>query len=242
MNQNFRISRSAFSAVPQRAWWGCLLLSVLSLTGCQTLDRKTFEEKYPFKAKYSPRWDQTNEIPYEETAAVDKFGRNIRDGLTGIGQNFVQALMSFVSISPYTGFGPGTGLMVQKLSTMGGDAFGLVDDNAYTRHVFLGFFSRQFLRFGSSAQRFTETLGGIQDTTFEGPKHTTMDYVGNETFHTKVYGRPSAVTALVGVLAVDLTVRPVGNFLVIFGAREKAKKVDKAGLDMIQKCLDVDFL
>jgi hypothetical protein len=212
-----------------------LLLLPASLLGCQTIDRKTFEEKYPLRAKYSPRWE-TNEVPYDQAGPLDKAGRNVRDGLVGVFNNFVQGGFAAFSIMPWTGY------VVQKMAIMGGDVFGLIDDNPYTEHVFLGVFSRQFLRFGSQARNFPETMGNIHDTTFDAPPLTTLDYVGPKTFHTKVYGAPSAVGAFGTVIVADWFIRPTGNFIMVFGGRKTAKKVDEAGLKLIQMGMDLPFL
>jgi hypothetical protein len=177
---------------------GAILSGLLG--GCATLTDEEMAEKYPFRHKYAPRWD-TNEVEYADASTVDKFGRNIRDGFIGIFNNFIQGLMSASQIGPWTGF------IVQKGATVLGDVFGLLDANAVTEHVSNGVLSRQLLRFGSTAQHFPETMGAIHDTTFDSPNRTTLDYVGKEWFHTKVYGKPSGFSTLIMVVLADFIVR-----------------------------------
>jgi hypothetical protein len=214
---------------------GVICGAVAGAFGCKTVPRDEFPDKYPLRAKYSPRWD-TNETPLEEAGRVDRIGRNIRDGMVGVVNNWVQGGFTLMTISPTSGY------IVQKGSIILGDVIGLLDDNEWTEHIFLGVISRQFLRFGTKAQEFTGTMGAIHDTTFDDPKHQTLDIVGPETFHVKVYGRPSALGAFGASAVADFVVRPAGNFLVVFGARDTAKKVDQAGLDLIQMGMDLPFL
>ena len=208
-----------------------LLCLGMCLGGCTTFE--------PGKLwnNFHPRW-KVNEVPYEdeEVGLLEKSGRNVRDGLLGIVDNIFQGAFSIGLIAPFTG------LVAQKVGTMAGDVIGLIDDNAYTEHVFKGILSRQFLKFGSTAQGFLPTLGKVHQVVLEGPEHSIADYIGNETFHTKVYGRPSAVTSLLGTMTADLIVRPMGNFVLIFGFRDQAQAVDKFGLDLIQKSTEPNFL
>lgn len=205
------------------------------LTGCATIPRKEMEEKSPLRAKYSPRWD-TNEVPYAEANAVNKGGRNFRDGFIGVINNFVQATFSLFTIAPTSGY------VVQKTAIVTGDVIGLIDDNEITEHIFLGIISRQFLRFGTGVQDFSGTMGSIHDTTFDAPVLSTLDIVGPKMFHTKAYGKPSAIFTAVGVIGGDLLVRPAGNFVLMFGGRETSEKIDKFGLDLIQYSMEVPFL
>lgn len=224
------------SALVRRAGRFLFILAALpALHACKTLSYEEFQEKYPLRAKYAPRWE-TNEVDYEEAPLKDKIGRNFRDGLTGVVNNFVQAGFSGFTIAPTSGY------IVQKGAVMVGDVIGLIDDNPVTEHVFLGIVSRQFLRFGSSGSDFLQTMGQIHDTTFEGERLTTLDYVGDKTFHTKAYGRPSAVATFGAAMVADLLVRPAGNFVLMFGGRKPAEAIDKAGLKVIQLGLDVPFL
>lgn len=213
-----------------------MLITVIGiqLTGCATIPRDQLAEEQPFRAKYSPRWE-TNETPYEEAAFHDKMGRNIRDGFVGIMSDFVAGGFSLATIGPYTGY------VVQKTSTVFGDVIALADDNEVTEHVFTGAISRHFLRFGSRGQTFVETMSAIHDTPFEGPERVTLDYVGDKTFHTAVYGRPSALASVLGVTASDFIIRPGGHLIMMFGFRKTAEKIDKAGLDLIQASMDVNF-
>jgi hypothetical protein len=208
-----------------------LLLPTMILTGCTTFN----PDDRPLKTKYSPRWE-LNEVPYEEVTVLEKSGRNVRDGLTGIVDNLVQGLGSGFLIIGTSGY------VIQKATIMIGDVIGLIDDNSYSEHVFKGVISKQFLKFGSGASDFIPALSGLHEHTFEGPKYTILDYVGPETFHTKVYGTPSGVGALFGVIAGDLIIRPSGNFILIFGAKDQAKKIDEFGLGVIQSSTEIPFL
>lgn len=215
-----RAARCALALVVALSWFGCAVAD---------------PEKDKLRHAFLPRWD-TNEVPYADAPLQDKIGRNIRDGIVGIIDDVAQGAFSVFLIGPTTGF------IVQKLGTMGGDVVGLIDDNDYTEHVFKGILSRQFLKFGAQARTFTTSLGGIHTTTFHGPEFQILDYVGDETFHTKVYGAPSGITTLIGVVAADFLIRPAGNFILIFGARGPSEKVDKFGLDVIQLSTEVPFL
>ena len=161
---------------------------------------------------------------------------NVRDGFLGIFDNFFQGIVA-VSVTAST-----TGFVVQKLATIMGDLIGLLDDNAVSEHIAKGILSQQFLKFGSSARTYLETMGAIHGTTFEGPKFTLLDYVGNDTFHVKVYGKPSGLTTTGGILLADFFIRPAGNFILMFGARGPAQAVDEFGLKVIQKTTEVPFL
>lgn len=207
------------------------MLTGTILTGCTTFN----PDDRPLKSKYSPRW-AVNEVPYEEVEVFEKSGRNVRDGLTGLVDSVVQGAFSGFMIAGTTGY------VVQKTAIVVGDVVGLVDDNAYTEHVFKGIISKQFLKFGAQGSGFVEGLGGIHEHTFEGPKLTVLDYVGPKTFHTKVYGSPSGVGALVGVILGDFLIRPTGNIVMIFGARETGEKIDDFGFSVIQTTMDIPFL
>lgn len=206
----------------------CILAAALA--GCTTLT----PEENELPSKFLPRWS-TNEVHYDEAPAYEKVGRNIRDGLVGVIDDFAQGLFSLAQIGPMTGF------IVQKLSTILGDVIGLLDDNPYSEHIFKGILSRQFLKFGSSASDFLETLGGIHGITINGPEHGILDYVGNETFHTEVYGQPSALTALVGIIVSDFVIRPVGHLIMIPGFRKAGKTVDQWGLDLVEASTKPNF-
>jgi len=218
-------------AVFRPLFLGLVLVPTFILTGCTTFD----PDDRPLKTKYSPRW-ALNEVPYEEVNVFEKSGRNVRDGLTGIVDNLVQGVGSGFIIAGTTGY------IVQKGSIMVGDVVGLLDDNAYSEHVFKGVISKQFLKLGSQAQGFIPALSGLHEHTFEGPKFTILDYVGPERFHTQVYGAPSGVGAFFGVVAGDILIRPAGNIILIFGAKETAKKVDDFGLNVIQSSTEIPFL
>lgn len=208
-----------------------ILLPTFILTGCTTFN----PDDRPLRTKFSPRW-AVNEVPYEEVDVFEKSGRNVRDGLTGIVDNLVQGLGSGFLIVGTTGY------IVQKGCIMVGDVVGLLDDNGYSEHVFKGVISKQFLKLGSQAQGFVPALSGLHEHTFEGPKFTVLDYVGPERFHTKVYGAPSGVGAFFGVVAGDIIIRPAGNIILIFGAKETAGKVDAFGLNLIQSSTEIPFL
>lgn len=205
-----------------------LLLSVGGV-GCTTYDL----DDQPLRAQFQPRWE-VNEVAYEdeEVGTVERAGRNVRDGMTGIIDNWFQGIFAVATIAPFTGYS------VQKIAIMLGDIVGLIDDNPWTEHVFKGILSRQLLRFGSGARNYLPTLSGIHQHTFEGPKFTVIDYVGNEAFHTKVYGRPSALATFFGIVAADFFIRPAGNFITIFGAREAGNSVNEFGFDVIQFTID----
>jgi hypothetical protein len=207
------------------------LLLACMLTGCTTFDR----DDKPLQSKFSPRW-AVNEVPYEEVGRAEQVGRNVRDGLTGIVDNVVQGAASGFMIAGTTGY------LVQKGATILGDVIGLIDDNDYTEHVFKGVISKQFLKFGAQANGMLPALSGMHEYTFQGEPKTVLDYVGPERFHTKVYGRPSGVTTLVGVVAADFLIRPTGNLVMIFGGRETGEKIDKFGLELIQTSTEIPFL
>lgn len=210
----------------------------------ETTIREARERPIPAESPAAPgrpggmpefRW-QTNEVPYEEAPLDDKIGRNIRDGLLGIIDNAFQGVFSGVVIVSQTGF------ITQKFVTFTGDVVGLVDDNAITEHVFKGILSKQLLKFGSRAQGMPRALGGIHETQFDAPRRTLDDYLGDRAFHVKAYSAPSGVVTLVGVIVGDLIVRPAGNFITIFGARETGRQLDEIGLDLVEGGLNVPFI
>ncbi|GEM_PF-3165584 len=231
MPQGARWGRS-LGRRPWRA--GVVACLALALSGCATIskeEKQTRREWLPL-----PRW-YTDEVPYEQAGAVDRFGRNLRDGVTGIIDNAVQGAYSILLIGPTSGF------LVQKLAVIGGDLIGLIDDNDLTEHVFRGLLSRQLLRFGATQLRFLETLGHLhRDQPFVGPQRGIKDFVGDTTFHTAVYGPPSAIFVLGGVVIADFVVRPAGNVVRIFQWRSVSEKIDKAGIDLIQKSAEIPFL
>lgn len=216
-----------------RAGVALLLAAVLALTtACATYPKG--EEPWPEDVpRY--RWE-TNEIPYEEAAWHDKVGRNVRDGLVGIINNAFQGVSSFFLLAWQTGY------VVQKISVIVGDVIGLVDDNPWTEHVFKGIVSRQFLKFGSAGAGMPNALAGIHETRFDVERNQAMEYLDEATFHTRVYGTPSGVTAFLAVVAADGLIRPVGNFITIFGFRETGETLDQAGLDLIEAGLRVNFI
>ncbi len=205
--------------------------AVCQLAACTTFDPK----ENPLKTKFLPRWE-TNEVPYDEVGRIEKVGRNARDGMTGIVDNLFTGGFAVATVGPTTGY------IVQKMAIMLGDVIGLIDDNPWSEHIFKGIISRQLLKFGSQARSFSSSIAAIHQTTIEGPEYGILDYVGNETFHTKVYGHPSAVTTLMGVFVADFLVRPGGNFILIFGARDTAKKIDDAALELIKLSMKPHFL
>lgn len=207
------------------------LILAMQLGGCTTLD----PEKNKLRAKFLPRWE-TNEVPFEEARFDEKIGRNIRDGFIGMIDDMFQGLFAVFTISPTTGF------IVQKISTMVGDGIGLLDDNDYSEHIFKGIISRQFLKFGAQARDFTSTMGQIHGITINAPEHGVLDYVGDEAFHTKAYGAPSALTTLFGVVTADFLIRPAGHFIMIFGLRDAAGKIDETGLKLVEACTKIPFL
>lgn len=223
------VMRGKFRSATGRAAILLMTMGALMFGGCTTYD----PADQPMRAQFQPRWE-VNEVPYEaeEVGTFERAGRNVRDGMVGIVDNWAQGAFSVFMILPVSGYS------AEKLAIMLGDVIGLIDDNAYTEHVFKGIVSRQFLRFGSGARDFLPALSGLHQHTFEGPKFTVLDYVGPDTFHTKVYGRPSAVTVLLGVVTADFFIRPAGNFITIFGARETGNKLNETGFDVIQYSID----
>lgn len=213
-----------------------LLLAVvgLSAVGCTTFKA----EEAPLRLKYLPRWSLNEEsYDHEDVGRIEKAGRNVRDGAVRFVNSGFQGVTSVFLVASTTGFA------VQKLATMGGDVIGLVDDNAYTEHIFKGIISRQLLKFGAAGKGFVPAVSGMHERAFTvpGPKLNTLDYIGNKTFHTTVYGKPSAITSLVGIVVADFLIRPVGSIVMMVGARKTGEKIDKAGLDLIQKSLEVPF-
>ena len=130
----------------------------------------------------------------------------------------------------------------QKMATILGDLFGLIDDNTYSEHVFKGIFSKQLLKYGSAALTFESTLGQINGVALENSHSDIRAYVGNQAFHIEVYGAPSALVTLVAIFTADLLVRPAGNFITIFGFREAGRKVNEFGLKIIENSVKVPFL
>lgn len=208
------------------------IMSVLAiLTGCTTFN----PDDKPLQTKFSPRW-ALNEVPYEDVGVLEKSGRNVRDGLTGIVDNLVQGVGTAFLVAGTSGY------LVQKVAIIVGDVVGLLDDNPYSEHVFKGVISKQFLKFGSGAQAFLPAVSGLHEHTFEGPKLSVLDYVGPEYFHDKAYLQPSGVGTFVGVVVGDILIRPAGNVVLIFGGKETAAKIDQYGLDFIQSSTEIPFL
>lgn len=182
------------------------------------------------------RWDQT-EKAYGDMNIAEKIGSNARKGFVGLIDSVFQGAFSVAAIaSPYGGF------LVSKLATVVGDVIGLVDNNVATKHVTQGILSRQLLRFGVGAKRMPKALGGIHDTEFEAPVMELEDYVGNQTFHTKVYMEPSALASLGAVVVSNLLVRPAGSLITILGARSQGEAMHEWGVDLIERSLKVKGL
>jgi hypothetical protein len=217
--------------IRRRVQMGIVAAACLYLGGCTTLD----PEKNRLRSKFLPRWE-TNEVPYEEAGAFEKAGRNVRDGLINFIDCYFQGAFATFTIAPTSGY------IVQKLSIMGGDVIGLIDDNEITEHAFKGIISRQFLKFGSQARDFPATLGAIHSTTIDAPERGILDYVGDKTFHTEAYGAPSAITTLGGVVLADFIIRPAGNLIMVFGFRKTADKIDEFGLDVLKASAKIPFL
>lgn len=210
---------------------GLIAFAAMAVTGCTTLD----PEQNKLRSRFLPRWE-TNEVPYEEAGPVEKVGRNVRDGTINMIDNFFQGGFAVFTIAPTSGY------VVQKLAIVGGDVIGLIDDNEITEHVFKGIISRQFLKFGSTARDFPSTLGAIHSRTFDTEERGILDYVGNKTFHTEVYGAPGAIPTFVGVVLADFLIRPAGNLIMVFGFRKTAGKVDEFGLDVLEATTKIPFL
>lgn len=202
-----------------------------ALSGCTTVSK----EESPLRARFLPRWE-VNEAADEEVGRGERAARNVRDGLVGFVDSFVQgAYSAFLTAWPTGSY------LTYKTATFAGDVVGLIDDNEYSEHVFKGVFSRQLLRFGSGARPLMGTLGALHGKAFESPEHGVLDYVGNERFHTKVYGAPSGILLIGAIVGSDFAVRPAGNLILIFGGAKTASKLDKIGLDLIEKSAQIDF-
>lgn len=139
---------------------------------------------------------------------------------------------------------PGSGgVIVQKLSTFAGDLVGLIDNNMATRYVTNGVLSRHLLRFGASAIGAAEAVAFIHDTRWDAlPEMNFDDYVGDSYFHTKVYHTPSIVAGVVGVVVGDFIVRPIGNVIMIFGARKTGEAIDEWGKDVVESAFQIPFI
>ena len=177
------------------------------------------------------RWELT-EKAYADMNIAEKIGSNARKGFVGLIDSVAQGAFSAFAIGAPTG-----GFLARKLLTVAGDVVGLVDNNVATQHVTQGILSRQLLRFGSRAMGVPKALGNIHDTEFEAPAMKLEDYVGDETFHTKVYMEPCGLAMLVAVVVSDLLVRPAGSLITIFGARSQGEEMDEWGVDLIERSL-----
>ncbi len=177
------------------------------------------------------RWELT-EKAYADMNIAEKIGSNARKGFVGLIDSVFQgAFSAFAILSPWGGF------LGSKVMTVAGDVVGLVDNNVATKHVTQGILSRQLLRFGVGAKRMPKALGGIHDTEFEAPAMELEDYVGNQTFHTKVYMEPSALASLGAVVVSNLLVRPAGSLITICGARSQGAAMHDWGVDLIERSL-----
>lgn len=230
--------------IPPSGRIALIVIALAATFGCATVD----PARDNFRRNFTPRWT-TNETPYEDATALDKAGRNARDGLLGIVDNAVQGGLSVVLIA-WT-----NGLAAQKLGTISGDVIGLIDDNEISEHVFKGIVSRQFLRFGAGATGFVNTMSLLHERfgadAFEvkvfdedegRPKPSGLDYIAaNKTFHTRVYGRPSALASLGAFVAGDFIIRPAGNFAMIFGWRGAHEACDEFAFKWMEAAMRLNF-
>jgi hypothetical protein len=207
-------------------------MAVLLCGSCATYPKG--EEPWP-EEKLRYRWE-TNEIPYSEAAWYDKGGRNVRDGIVGIINNLFQGVSSGFILASQSGY------VVQKFAVVVGDVIGLIDDNPWTEHIFKGVLSRQFLKFGSAGAGMPNAIAGIHETRFEVERNEAMEYLDESTFHTRVYGTPSGITALLAIFAADGIIRPGGNLITIFWLRDSGEALDRAGLNLIEAGLRVNFI
>jgi hypothetical protein len=190
----------------------------------------------PASAQTSRAWD-LKETPYEQKNVAARIGSNVRDGLVGVFDNAGQALFSSVAlISPYGG-------LARKLVTFTGDVVGLVDDNPVTRHVLDGVLSRHLLRFGEGARGTPAAVAWIHDQDdWNVPTPGRDVYVGRAWFRPDAYLSNSVLATVGAVVVSDLILRPVGNVITIFGARQMGGEMDEWGLDLIEQAAKVRFL
>jgi len=179
---------------------------------------------------------QVDERPYEQAPWYSKAGRNLRDGSVGLVDNAVQGATSMLVLVWQTG------LVTQKAATLTGDIVALVDNNHYSQHVFAGVVSRHLLRFGARSRGIDNALSGIHDRRFSAPELPISAYVGKQTFHSEAYVWPSAIALVGACVAADFLIRPAGNLLTIFGARDLGNQLDETGLELIDAAFDVRFL
>ena len=173
------------------------------------------------------RWDP-QEKPHEDKNIAARGGSNVRDGLVGCVDSLCQGLFSTVAIlSPWGGF------TAKKVVTIVGDVVGLVDNNFATKYVFKGILSRQLLRFGAGNTAIVNGLAVIHDTEYDGPSLPLEAYVGEEYFHTQAYVTPSIFVMLGAVIASDIIIRPTGNLIMVFGARETGESMNNFGIKLV---------
>jgi hypothetical protein len=181
------------------------------------------------------RWDPPGPA-YEDKSLPAKIGCNIRDGFVGVFDSLCQGLFSGVAIlSPWGGF------TAKKVVTIVGDVVGLVDNNIATQYVFNGVLSRQLLRFGAGNTVIVNGLGVIHDTEYDGPQLPLEVYVDDRYFHHEAYYTPSALVMIGGVVVSDILIRPVGNLIVVFGARETGEAIDDFGVRLVGKSTKPKF-
>ena len=124
-------------------------------------------------------------------------------------------------------------MALKRLLRVVGDVVGLVDDNFVTKHVFKGILSRQLLRFGAGNTAIVNGLAVIHDTEYDGPSLPLEAYVGEDYFHTQAYVTPSIFVMLGGVIASDILIRPAGNLIMVFGARETGQAMNDFGVRLV---------
>lgn len=210
---------------------GCLGILALTAGGCTTVDFDTAKAR----SRILPRW-YTDEVAYEDSPFPEKVARSVRDGLIGLIDVLAQGAFAVVATANPTG-----SYMSQKVATMFGDLVGVIDDNELSEHIFKGILSRQFLKYGSSARNYPKTLGAIHGISITGEEHTIADYTRDKSFHTEVYGRPSVLTTLGGIVLADFLIRPAANLVKLVGLRKTSEKIDNAGLTVIEASAGVNF-
>ena len=182
----------------------------------------------PASAQQARAWD-LQETPYEQRTTAAKIGTNVRDGVVGIFDSFGQAFIS--------GFHLTSGLF-RKASTFGGDVVGLVDNNPLTERVLNGILSRHLLRFGAGMKHVAGDVGDTHDAAWNTPTASMDDFVGpGQYFRMEAYANNSTLAGLGAVVISNVVIRPVGNLIMIFGARKLGKELDEWGLDLVEQSL-----
>jgi hypothetical protein len=188
-----------------------------------------------------------------DAAAPVRAARNVRDGVLGLGDAFLDA-----NTAVFGAFA----LAASQLTMAASDGIGLVDDNRVTQHVSKGIVSKNLAKIaylwhlagaesllgshGLEQERWAAgpvaelnpLLSDADVAELEGPlPQDPLTFVGEATFHTQAY-RPHAPFVVLGAaLVADGALRPTASLLRIAQLEGSAAAIDARATDWFRRAL-----